>query len=371
MEASIASGIECGLLAQWIRNRSERMLLLDCRPFMAFNEGHIVTSCNVHCPPILKRRSGGFVALENIVPCEKRRQKLEDGEFDTVVVYDSNTSDLANSAKDSNLYSVLKSFRQQVETVSDCEPVEILPYLYLGNFQHASQLELLQRLGITALMNVSTNCKNHFEEHLQYMNIEVNDTDSADLSSWFPQAISFIDSVKERNGKVLVHCQAGVSRSATICLAYLMFTVKIGLEAAFEHVKSRRSVISPNLNFMSQLKNFEQELGLSDQGSSNPSLSNTSSSTDTGSSGAFDYSGHEAMSTELSSCSASQTFSQGSSFSGSFDFPSASSYSSPQASLLSPKKDGWILETHGAILPNRYVILEIKVDQRISELSTV
>lgn len=168
------------------------------------------------------------------------------------------------------------------------------------------------------------------------MNIEVNDTDSADLSSWFPQAISFIDSVKERNGKVLVHCQAGVSRSATICLAYLMFTVKIGLEAAFEHVKSRRSVISPNLNFMSQLKNFEQELGLSDQSSSNPSLSNTSSSTDTGSSGAFDYSGHEAMSTELSSCSASQTFSQGSSFSGSFDFPSASSYSSPQASLLSP-----------------------------------
>ncbi|KAJ8307734.1 hypothetical protein KUTeg_005806 [Tegillarca granosa] len=220
----------------------------------------------------------------------------------------------------------------RLDTCFNCEPVEILPYLYLGNFQHASQLELLQRLGITALMNVSTNCKNHFEEHLQYMNIEVNDTDSADLSSWFPQAISFIDSVKERNGKVLVHCQAGVSRSATICLAYLMFTVKIGLEAAFEHVKSRRS-------------------------SSNPSLSNTSSSTDTGSSGAFDYSGHEAMSTELSSCSASQTFSQGSSFSGSFDFPSASSYSSPQASLLSPKKDGWILETHGAILPNRYFMV--------------
>lgn len=146
----------------------------------------------------------------------------------------------------------------------------------------------------------------------------------------------FTDSVKDRNGKVLVHCQAGVSRSATICLAYLMFTVKIGLEAAFEHVKSRRSVISPNLNFMSQLKNFEQELGLSDQSSSNPSLSNTSSSTDTSGSAAFDYSGHEAMSTELSSYSASQTFSQGSSFSGSFDFPSASSYSSPQASLLSP-----------------------------------
>ncbi|PVD30606.1 hypothetical protein C0Q70_09879 [Pomacea canaliculata] len=50
-------------------------LILDCRPFMAFNKGHIVGAINVHCPPILKRRSGGFVALENIVPCAEKREK--------------------------------------------------------------------------------------------------------------------------------------------------------------------------------------------------------------------------------------------------------------------------------------------------------
>ena len=70
--------------------------------------------------------------------------------------------------------------------------MEILPYLYLGNSQDASDLEVLHRLGITSLMNVSTKCKNHFEENFNYMNIPVDDNDSADLAAWFPQTISFI-----------------------------------------------------------------------------------------------------------------------------------------------------------------------------------
>ena len=41
-------------------------------------------------------------------------------------------------------------------------------------------------------MNVSTKCKNHFEENFNYMNIPVDDNDSADLAAWFPQTISFI-----------------------------------------------------------------------------------------------------------------------------------------------------------------------------------
>lgn len=89
----------------------------------------------------------------------------------------------------------------------------------------------------------------------------------------------FADGVKNLNGKILVHCHAGISRSATVCLAYIMFTAKIGLEKAFEHVQSRRSVISPNLNFMRQLKLFEKELGYSGTGTpSAAGLSSTGSS---------------------------------------------------------------------------------------------
>lgn len=59
---------------------------------------------------------------------------------------------------------------------------------------------------------------------------------------------------------MLVHCQAGISRSATICLAYLMMKKRVRLEEAFEFVKQRRSIISPNFSFMGQLLQFESQV---------------------------------------------------------------------------------------------------------------
>jgi hypothetical protein len=82
---------------------------------MAFNDSHVSSACNVHCPRILKRRSGGFLALENIVPCETKRRLLESGHYRSVIVYDSDTVNLTEAAKDSNLYSVLKSLHQQID----------------------------------------------------------------------------------------------------------------------------------------------------------------------------------------------------------------------------------------------------------------
>lgn len=68
------------------------------------------------------------------------------------------------------------------------------------------------------------------------------------------------DSVKNSGGRVLVHCQAGISRSATICLAYLIWSRRVRLEEAFDFVKERRGVISPNLGFMGQLLQFETDV---------------------------------------------------------------------------------------------------------------
>lgn len=70
----------------------------------------------------------------------------------------------------------------------------------------------------------------------------------------------FPDSVKACHGRVLVHCQAGISRSATICLAYLIMKKRVKLEEAFEFVKQRRSIISPNFSFMGQLLQFESQV---------------------------------------------------------------------------------------------------------------
>uniref|UniRef100_A0A8C0U4T8 protein-tyrosine-phosphatase n=1 Tax=Cyanistes caeruleus TaxID=156563 RepID=A0A8C0U4T8_CYACU len=57
---------------------------------------------------------------------------------------------------------------------------------------HASRKDMLDALGITALINVSANCPNHFEGHYQYKSIPVEDNHKADISSWFNEAIDFI-----------------------------------------------------------------------------------------------------------------------------------------------------------------------------------
>ena len=72
-------------------------------------------------------------------------------------------------------------------------------------------------------------------------------------------SLSALDSVRGSGGSILVHCQAGISRSATICLAYLISRKHFRLDEAYEFVKKRRAVISPNFNFMGQLLNWEKE----------------------------------------------------------------------------------------------------------------
>lgn len=114
VEENIANGITVEDAVALIEN-PDNTLVLDCRPFIAYNDNHVMNALNVYCPPILKRRSNGFVCLENIVTCERRRRQLQDGLYVRVICYDTDTEDLTQSGKDSNLYAVLKSLRQQVD----------------------------------------------------------------------------------------------------------------------------------------------------------------------------------------------------------------------------------------------------------------
>lgn len=94
-----------------------------------------------------------------------------------------------------------------------------------------------------------------------HMKAQLADVDTEDITQFFAKAISFIDSAKKAKERVLVHCGAGVSRSATLCLAYLIQEHGMGASEAFAHVKERRSNVQPNPGFWRALTEFAKSLG--------------------------------------------------------------------------------------------------------------
>jgi protein-tyrosine phosphatase len=161
-------------------------------------------------------------------------------------------------------------------------PVQILPYLYLGNMEIAKNKETLERYNIRYVINVTKNLPNYFKDDAEfnYLRIAVDDTCSHNLAEHFPTAISFIERAREEKCAVLVHCLAGISRSVTICLAYLMQATHSTLEQAFDFLLKQDGAIAPNFHFMGQLIEFERNLfdstGNSSSTSSLPPSSTTS-----------------------------------------------------------------------------------------------
>jgi dual specificity MAP kinase phosphatase len=141
----------------------------------------------------------------------------------------------------------------------------VLPHLYLGNMRDASDLEVLERLGVRYVLNVTSKPPVYeLRPGIHYKQLEAADNSFQNLRQFFEEAFDFIDLARDNNSGVLVHCQAGISRSPTIAVAYLMKKYpSMAMSDAYRFVKTRRSIISPNLNFMGQLYEFEQGLRLS------------------------------------------------------------------------------------------------------------
>lgn len=140
------------------------------------------------------------------------------------------------------------------------EPHEILKGLYLGSFVGAKNKHYLLHKNVTDILAILEDdhtavYPNLFNYHL----ISLDDLPSSDLYSHFEKAHEIIEKAK---GGTLVHCQMGVSRSATIVISYVMKKKKMCLWEAFGYVENIRSVIHPNAGFIKQLKNYEAYIGV-------------------------------------------------------------------------------------------------------------
>eukprot|EP00028_Trichosphaerium_sp_Am-I-7-wt_P003613 CAMPEP_0168532260 /NCGR_PEP_ID=MMETSP0405-20121227/16096_1 /TAXON_ID=498012 /ORGANISM="Trichosphaerium sp, Strain Am-I-7 wt" /LENGTH=232 /DNA_ID=CAMNT_0008557537 /DNA_START=197 /DNA_END=895 /DNA_ORIENTATION=- len=132
-------------------------------------------------------------------------------------------------------------------------------FLYLGGHRCTYE-EVVKTMNIKWILNVADDCENCCMEGCHYKNIKLADKPSQSITPYFQEAFAFIDKARSKKQRILVHCQAGVSRSASFVIGYLMYKRGWNYDISREYVNERRSMIGPNKGFKSQLSAYEQLL---------------------------------------------------------------------------------------------------------------
>eukprot|EP00413_Alexandrium_margalefii_P015955 CAMPEP_0204524020 /NCGR_PEP_ID=MMETSP0661-20131031/7152_1 /ASSEMBLY_ACC=CAM_ASM_000606 /TAXON_ID=109239 /ORGANISM="Alexandrium margalefi, Strain AMGDE01CS-322" /LENGTH=216 /DNA_ID=CAMNT_0051529749 /DNA_START=36 /DNA_END=686 /DNA_ORIENTATION=- len=138
---------------------------------------------------------------------------------------------------------------------------QIISCLYLGGVQAVADTQSLVEQGIRAVCCCCRELEfpsSDWCKDLNYYRVDVEDMGGEPIDLYFPEATEFIHSWVSREQPVLVHCRAGVSRSASVVIAYLIAYQGYTLHDAFFLVRSHRSIITPNLGFMEKLGDFEE-----------------------------------------------------------------------------------------------------------------
>ena len=120
--------------------------------------------------------------------------------------------------------------------------------------------EDLRRIGITHILNISTTVDNPYPG-ITAMFINISDG-GGPIEKYFPQTYDFIQGALDAGGKVLVHCHMGISRSATIVIAYLMKALNMPYVEVLAMVKAKRPIVDPCLAFTWKLMEYQKELGI-------------------------------------------------------------------------------------------------------------
>ncbi|XP_033975929.1 dual specificity protein phosphatase 13-like [Trematomus bernacchii] len=142
---------------------------------------------------------------------------------------------------------------------------EVWPNLFIGDMSVANDCYSLWKLGITHVLNAAhgkMHCQgshDFYGSSVEYYGVPADDSPSFDLSHYFFPSAEYIQSALDTAGaRVFVHCAVGVSRSASLVLAYLMIHQNYTLLEAINKVKEHRWIF-PNTGFLKQLRALDMK----------------------------------------------------------------------------------------------------------------
>jgi len=142
---------------------------------------------------------------------------------------------------------------------------EIVPnFLFLGSYYDATDEVIMREMRITHVVDATSE---HMSQALcaslalTYLHIPVWDMEGVDIAQYFTAVLEFVQQAQALQGRVLIHCRAGISRSSTFVLVHLMHSGRArSLQEALKIVISERPYVLPNPSFRAQLSDYEETL---------------------------------------------------------------------------------------------------------------
>ncbi|KAJ7708758.1 protein-tyrosine phosphatase-like protein [Mycena rosella] len=145
------------------------------------------------------------------------------------------------------------------EIVRDAESFDAIidDKLYLGNLSAAESPLLMSRLEITHILSV---CPDYLapDANVKHLTLPMTDDEHFNILQHLHTTCQFIQQALDGGGRVFVHCVMGISRSATVVCAYLIFSRQLSASRAIQFVRKRRPRSRPNYNFIRQLQVFSE-----------------------------------------------------------------------------------------------------------------
>jgi protein-tyrosine phosphatase len=123
-------------------------------------------------------------------------------------------------------------------------PSKITENIWLSGYKVAADLWNSNPAGITHVLNVSTNDPYLEAEGISYMHCPFHDGHEIPADK-FAAAMAFLTFACEHQGKILIHCAAGISRSPVILAAFLHYSKQMEFNAAIDFIISRRPIVNP------------------------------------------------------------------------------------------------------------------------------
>lgn len=145
-----------------------------------------------------------------------------------------------------------------VDNKPNLEVTEVIKGLLMGSQDVAHSEALLKNYSINCVISLGIEVP--YFDGIKYLFVEVLDLPEFCIKNVFKQCFPLIDTERENENIVYVHCNAGISRSASLVIGYVMKELKINFKMAYALVKSKKSSIKPNEGFIKQLMEYEKNL---------------------------------------------------------------------------------------------------------------